>query len=235
MAPQRSWAVVGTPSHDLRVLSGHPSPAGFRRWLERERKILAVFERREAGDSFREISERTGVPLSRRPDIDGGTTRWVSEVHGCHGVLGGSAPRTRTVGAAPDGCERVVSRLAPTGTTVTAIAARRCEVVRLRRGGMTPERDRIAEFVGVSTSTVHRDVAAELQQWHAAACDDLDAWRSVMLARYARRMAEIDERMAAPNLSAGDLARLVMVWCRIDQLESRLLGTDAPVRARVMP
>ena len=60
--------IVGCSWHtlhdDLRVISGHQRSPKLQRWLERERKKMQVIKWRMAGKTFREISQRAGVPLS---------------------------------------------------------------------------------------------------------------------------------------------------------------------------
>lgn len=58
-----SWHTVNT---EYRRLLHTRSPGRERRerWLQRERKVMSVLKWRMAGKTFREISKRTGVPLS---------------------------------------------------------------------------------------------------------------------------------------------------------------------------
>jgi predicted XRE-type DNA-binding protein len=90
----------------------------------------------------------------------------------------------------------------------------------------------IAAAVGVTQSTVSRDIKTLVAAWRQEALADVSAMR-------ARELADLDamEREAAVaasvKLSPQELARLLEVRLRIKERRARFLGLDAPQRQEV--
>jgi predicted transcriptional regulator len=110
------------------------------------------------------------------------------------------------------------------------VSKRRATVAKLWTRRLTQEE--IAAAVGVTRSTVSRDIKVLVAAWREEAVGDVTAMR-------ARELADLDamEREAAMAASAKvspqELARLLEVRLRVKDRRARLLGLDAPQRQEV--
>lgn len=90
----------------------------------------------------------------------------------------------------------------------------------------------VAAELGVSVGTVQSDRMALIDSLHAVAVADMDAWRSAKIESYRRKLEHIDAALS--ELEAEKLAPLFGAWVKVDERESKLLGTDAPVRSEIL-
>ena len=110
------------------------------------------------------------------------------------------------------------------------IAERQAQVARLQRAGMTVRQ--VAEQLGVGVATVQADRMALIERNRNVADEDIAAWKAAKIESYRRKMEHIDRVL--DELEADKLAPLFGAWVKVDERESKLLGTDAPARSEVL-
>ena len=110
------------------------------------------------------------------------------------------------------------------------ITERQAQVARLQRAGMTVRE--IAEHLGVSHGTVQNDRTALIARNRNVADEDIEAWKAAKIESYRRKLEHIDRVL--DELEADKLAPLFGAWVKVDERESKLLGTDAPTRSEVL-
>ena len=116
---------------------------------------------------------------------------------------------------------------APKKSPALPIAERRAQVARLQRAGMSVRE--VAEQLGVSVGTVQNDRVALIGKLYDVATEDMAAWKAAKIEAYRRKLEHIDEVLG--SVESEKLAPLFGAWVKVDERESKLLGTDAPVRS----
>ena len=110
------------------------------------------------------------------------------------------------------------------------IADRQAQVARLQRAGMTVRE--VAKQLGVSVGTVQNDRMALIERNRNVADEDIQAWKAAKIESYRRKLEHIDRVLS--ELEGDKLAPLFGAWVKVDERESKLLGTDAPARSEVL-
>ena len=110
------------------------------------------------------------------------------------------------------------------------IAERQGQVALLQRAGLTVRE--VAEQLGVSVGTVQNDRDAITARNRNVADEHHEAWKAAKIESYRRKLEHIDRVL--DELEADKLAPLFGAWVKVDERESKLLGTDAPTRSEVL-
>jgi len=111
--------------------------------------------------------------------------------------------------------------------TAAQVAARRRQVARLYVHRVT--QDQIAQQLGVSQSTISRDIKALLKAWRQAALRDVAE-------HLARELAELDvmEQQCATRFAETRQREWLTERRQIKQLRAQLLGLNAPQQAHTV-
>lgn len=106
------------------------------------------------------------------------------------------------------------------------MAFRRKQVAALLESGDVTQRD-IADAIGVSTSTVNRDIAALREEWRQESVDSIDTVMVTDLHRLEVALSSVWLRVVAGELYAVDR------FLKIVELRAKLLGYEPPKRVAI--
>lgn len=118
------------------------------------------------------------------------------------------------------------------GNTTSAkqveINERRVEALKLRKAGKSYRE--IAETLGVSSSTAHRDVAAALAALNAEQKEHVEDYRDLVSGYVEMARTVVFEIMLSPEGDSDEKLKAVDRWVKLNDQEAKLFGLYKPTQ-----